>query len=157
MNTQRLMKICSVAAVCCCFSAVCADEGSAKGNEDKYHYLKKNPHKEQNPPREEQRHEEGRGSYFQEHGYARLNIPTRHYPRPGKCRIWYPDRPADRQSPPVRCGQIPLPGAWLIQHHKDRPHHVQVTVYEPKHPGVVFTIGEFEIRSGAFLREMPRR
>jgi hypothetical protein len=32
-----------------------------------------------------------------------------------------------------------------------------VKVYEPQRRGVVFSIGEFEIRSGAFLREMPRR
>ncbi|WP_420208659.1 hypothetical protein [Candidatus Electronema sp. JC] len=157
MNTQRFMKICSAAAVFCCFSAFDADEGSAKGNEDKDHHIKRHQHKEQKPPGEEQRHEGGRGSYFQEHGYAHLNIPARYYPRLGECRIWRPDRSAERQSPPVRCGQIPLPGAWLIQRHKDRPNHVQVTVYEPQRPGVVFAVGEFEIRSGAFLRDMPHR
>ncbi len=29
-----------------------------------------------------------------------INIPERYMPPPGKCRIWFPDLPPSRQSPP---------------------------------------------------------
>ena len=97
-----------------------------------------------------------RGSYFHEHGYTRLHIPKGHYPPPGECRVWYPDRPAGHQPPPGKCGRIP-PGAWLIRHPQDAPGHVHVTVYEPQRPGVVMVVGEFAIASGAFLRVVVGR
>ena len=43
-----------------------------------------------------------------------LNIPEGHYPPPGSCRVWYPDRPAGHQPPPTSCAvQVPA-GAVLI-------------------------------------------
>ena len=30
-------------------------------------------------------------------------IPPGHYPPPGHCRDWYPDRPPGHQPPPYRC------------------------------------------------------
>lgn len=152
MNMQLFAKTCSLIAFFCCFNAVFADEGSAKRNEDEYHYLRKNSH----PPVEERRNgrQIERSSYFNDNGYTHLNIPKKHYPRPGECRVWYPNR---HRSARIRCDQAPPRGAWLIQQPKNRPNHVYVKVYEPQRRGVVFSIGEFEIRSGAFLREMPRR
>lgn len=87
----------------------------------------------------------------QEHGYTRLSIPPGHYPPPGECRIWYPDRPPGHQPPPGECFPVP-PGAWLIRHPDDLPGHVHVTVYEPHHPGTILVVGEFAIGSGAFVR-----
>jgi hypothetical protein len=88
-----------------------------------------------------------------DHGYMRLNIPAGHYPPPGECRAWYPDRPPGHQPPPVKCGQAQIPpGAWLIRHPVDLPDHVHVVVYEPKRPSTVLVIGEFEIGTGAFVR-----
>jgi hypothetical protein len=94
---------------------------------------------------------DGHGSYFYDHGYTRLDIPPGHYPPPGECRIWYPDRPPGHQPPPGKCGAVP-PGAWLIRHPHEVPGHVYVTVYESQRPGTVLVVGEFEIASGAFLR-----
>lgn len=99
------------------------------------------------------RHDDRRGTYFHERGHARLNIPPGHYPPPGQCRVWYPDRPPGHQPPPGNCGPPP-PGAWLIRHPHDHPGHVHVTAYEPRHPRRVLAVGEFEIDSGAFVRLM---
>lgn len=102
-------------------------------------------------------HQDGRGSYFEEHGYTRLNIPAGHYPPPGECRIWYPDRPPGHQPPPFKCGDRVPAGAWLLHHPPDLPNAVHVTVYEPGRPGVIRAVGEFQIGSGAFIRVVLNR
>jgi len=142
MNIIRFVKFCAITAACFCF--VFTDEVAAK---------ERNYSQEHRQPQRNQQ-KEGRGSYFRDRGYTHLNIPARHYPRPGECRVWYPDR---HRSARIRCDHMPPRGTWIIQNHKNRPNHVYVKVYEPKSQGIVFSIGEFEIRSGAFLREMPRR
>ncbi len=47
-----------------------------------------------------------------------FRIPPGHYPPPGQCRIWVPNRPPGQQSPPGSCStlerQVP-PGAYLIE------------------------------------------
>lgn len=68
--------------------------------------------------------DDDRGSYFHEHGYAHLDIPAGHYPPPGECRIWYPDRPTGHQPPPGDCSHVP-PGAWVIHH----PQMVAIQTY----------------------------
>jgi hypothetical protein len=46
-----------------------------------------------------------------------VKIPPGHYPPPGECRVWYPDRPPGHQPPPGPCHvlqyQVP-PGAVLV-------------------------------------------
>ena len=45
----------------------------------------------------------------------RYNIPEGHYPPPGSCRVWFPDRPAGQQPPPGSCNvRVPY-GAVLIE------------------------------------------
>lgn len=130
-----------------------ADEGkdeSGKGRERGRHSYERNW--EPDKGRHGDRWEGGaHGSYFHEHGYAHLDIPPGHYPPPGECRIWYPDRPAGHQPPPGDCGHVP-PGAWVIRHPRDLPGRVHVDVYEPGYPGRVHVIGEFDIGSGQFIR-----
>jgi hypothetical protein len=159
MNTPRPIKLCAIIAICG-LSVVFADEGkdeSGKGKAQIHRYSKEPRHKEEKPRHfEEQRRKEDRGSYFYEHGYARLHIPPGHYPPPGECRIWYPDRPPGHQPPPGKCDRVP-PGAWLIRHPHDHPGYVHVTVYEPQRPSVVLVVGEFEIASGAFVRVVLSR
>lgn len=97
----------------------------------------------------------GDSSYFQRHGYGRLNIPKGHYPAPGECRIWYPDLPPGQQPPPGDCEPLwrtVPPGAWLIRHPEDDLNHVHVVVYDDHRPGIIRVIGEFEIASGVFVR-----
>jgi hypothetical protein len=99
---------------------------------------------------------DNRATYFQRHGYTRLNIPAGHYPPPGECRIWFPDRSPGQQPPPGNCNQVP-PGAWVIRHPQDNPGNVHVTVYEPQRPGIIHVVGEFEIGSGVFVRVLLDR
>lgn len=165
MKTSFLQMLCAVALSCVvglAFADPNKDE-SGKGGERDWHSAEKdwNDKKEGNSWKEEkdrngQREwnewtDDGRGSYFQEHGYSSLSIPPGHYPPPGECRIWYPDRPPGHQPPPGNCRNVP-PGAWLIRHPEDRPDHVHVVVYEPNRPGDVYVVGEFEIGSGSFVR-----
>lgn len=141
MRTSGLLKL-FAAFVLLTFTSAFADEGrdeSGKGEGRK------------RSSSEKHRKDDDRRYYFHQHGYTRLNIPKGHYPPPGECRIWYPDRPPGQQPPPGKCGQVP-PDAWVIRHPKDRPGYVHVTVYEPQRPSVVLVVGEFEIGTGAFVR-----
>lgn len=102
---------------------------------------------------DDRKHGEHRGhdSYFHKHGYTRLHIPPGHYPPPGECRIWYPDRPPGHQPPPGNCRRVPH-GAWVIHHPHHHKDHVHVKVYDRHRPGTVLVVGEFEIGSGNFIR-----
>ena len=57
------------------------------------------------------------GVWVERPGRASFRIPPGHYPPPGTCRVWFPDRPPGRQSPPGDCGvlerQVPA-GAYLV-------------------------------------------
>lgn len=47
-----------------------------------------------------------------------IAIPRGHWPPPGQCRIWFPDRPAGHQPPPGSCKKLRkrIPsGAFLMQ------------------------------------------
>jgi len=134
-----------------------ADEGkdeSGKGKDRKTYtekYDKKKGESGKGKDYKEKYDYADRNTYFQRHGYTQLNIPPGHYPPPGECRIWYPDRPAGQQPPPTGCNNVP-PGAWVITHPKDRPGYAHVTVFDPHRPGSVYVEGEFNIGSGTFMR-----
>ncbi len=40
---------------------------------------------------------------YQRYAEERVRVPHGHLPPPGKCRTWYPGRPAGHQPPPHRC------------------------------------------------------
>jgi hypothetical protein len=102
----------------------------------------------------------GSDGYFHEQGYTTLGIPPGHLPPPGKCRLWYPDRPPGHQPPPESCGHLrahaPV-GAWLVHRPKERPTYVDVSVYDAYQPGIVISIGLFDVDTGAFLRHLRPR
>jgi len=149
--------ILATAATLCFSVAAMADEGkdeSGKGYPSKEEHMKK---KYEGPEKEhrEYGHKRGDNDYFQSHGYTRLDIPKGHYPPPGECRIWYPDRPAGQQPPPGDCGRLIRrvpPGAWLIEHPEDKSDVVYVNAYDEYQPGVIQAVGEFNIGSGAFIK-----
>jgi hypothetical protein len=45
-------------------------------------------------------------------------VPRGHYPPPGECRVWYPNRPPGHQPPPVSCDRLRgirlEPGAFIL-------------------------------------------
>jgi hypothetical protein len=103
---------------------------------------------------DEGKDELGKG-YYHLQGYGQLNIPKGHYPAPGECRIWYPDRSPGQQPPPGKCELLRRtvpPGAWLIRHPEDDPNHVHVIVFDEQRPGTVRAVGEIETGSGVFVR-----
>ena len=82
-------------------------------------------------------------------------VPFKFIPSPGKCRVWYPDRPADQQSPSEKCleitGDVP-PGAWLV-YGGPKIKTYRIEEYDPQRPGVVIWIRYYELESGRFLRQ----
>jgi hypothetical protein len=102
----------------------------------------------------------GYDGYFPDQGYTTLGIPPGHLPPPGKCRLWYPDRPPGHQPPPESCGRLRAhapTGGWLIHRPQHEPHYVDVSVYDAYQPGIVISIGLFDVDTGAFLRHLRPR
>jgi hypothetical protein len=132
-----------------------ADEGKdeARGKERK-------EKQEKHRPEARDRGHGGYDTYFHEHGHTTLGIPEGHLPPPGKCRLWYPDRPPGHQPPPESCGRLRYhapAGAWLIHRPKRKPKYVDVSVYDAYRPGIVITIGIFDVETGAFMRHVKPR
>jgi hypothetical protein len=53
-----------------------------------------------------------------ERAYAEVEIPRGHIPPPGKCRIWFPDRPPGHQPKPGKCKKLRYrvpAGAYLVR------------------------------------------
>jgi hypothetical protein len=152
MKVTNLLRLCVVLACCCAGTAWAAQEkGESKKTNERARVVRYERDSER---------EKDHDSYFERHGYTRLNIPKGHYPPPGECRIWYPDRPAGHQPPPVKCdrarSEVP-PGAWVIRHPDDDPEHVHVAVYDERRPGSILVIGQFKIATGVFVRVVVNR
>jgi hypothetical protein len=44
-----------------------------------------------------------------------VDVPPGHYPPPGECRVWFPDRPPGQQPPPGSCDVRVPRGAVLVE------------------------------------------
>lgn len=146
---RLLVPLAFVALTGCASIGLEGPYGSVNINQPRYGYSQ--------PPQSYPQSQKSDRSYFHEHGYTELDIPRGHYPPPGECRIWYPDRPAGHQPPPVKCGSSVPASAWLIHHPHDLPNSVHVKVYEPQRPGVIRAVGEFDIGSGVLVRVVLNR
>lgn len=153
-----MIKRTAVTAVACLLAlstGAFADEGkdeSGKGKQrDRYESKDKDKHEDKDRYNDKDKRD-GKGSYFHQRGDAR--IPNGHLPPPGECRIWYPDRPAGHQPPPFKCDQTRgrvEPGGWYMRPGR-QPEEVEVSVYDPRRPGIVVDVGIFDSRSGSMIR-----
>ena len=82
-----------------------------------------------------------------------VGIPREFIPKPGNCRVWFPDRSPNEQPQPERCLEIPeVPaGAWVVYGGAVIKTY-RIEEYDPDNEGVVTYINYFGIESGRFLR-----
>ena len=68
-------------------------------------------------------------------------VPKGHYPPPGECRVWYPNRPPGQQPPPTSCDRLVgvrlEPGAFIL--HGDQAYDAEYNWREEerRRPGTV--------------------
>lgn len=91
--------------------------------------------------------------------YSRLDIPYGHYPPPGECRLWYPNRPPGQQPPPRDCRSLrSVPrGAWLIRRPHDDAESVYISARGNPDRDVFDVVGIFEAATGRLIREIDGR
>lgn len=168
MNLSRVIHLCALTAACCCVAGFGADLAQAGHGKDKHHSGKPEHydkgHWQQPPPPPRVQHggkpktqgqiywqQPPRQSYFHKHGHTRLGLSPNQYPPPGECRVWFPGK---HQPALFNCGMVPPPGAWVLHRPRRNPGQVRVRVYDPQRPNAMLSIGEFDLRSGVFLREL---
>jgi hypothetical protein len=78
-----------------------ADEGK-----DEAHGQERKEHKEKHRRKAKDWEHRGYNGYLPEHEYTTLGIPPGHLSPPGKCGLWYPDRPPGHQPPRESCGHL---------------------------------------------------
>jgi hypothetical protein len=68
-----------------------------------------------------------------------MHIPPGHYPPPGHCRLWYPDRPPGHQPPPVPCEQAAGVGSgvFILYNGKAWDAGYDWQAHARRHPGSV--------------------
>ncbi|KUG07498.1 hypothetical protein [Solirubrum puertoriconensis] len=68
-------------------------------------------------------------------------VPRGHYPPPGQCRIWYPNRPPGHQPPPTDCrsliGRRLEPGAFILHGNQAYDAEYDWRAEERRRPGSV--------------------
>ena len=79
----------------------------------------------------------------------------KHYPPPGKCRVWYPGQPPGHQPPATSChtarGDRPA-GAWVLYRPPNEKKVIEVTAYDGLKPKVVVWVRLYDAKTGEFLR-----
>ena len=88
---------------------------------------------------------------------ATLNVPPGQLPRPGLCRLWFPDRPPGRQPKARPCAEVESgapAGTWVLYRPSQDRNVVHVRYVDDRRAGVVVWIRVFDASSGAFVRDM---
>jgi hypothetical protein len=89
-----------------------------------------------------------------------LKVPPGHFPKPGECRLWFPDRPPGQQPAPGSClglGRIAPAGTWILYRPSNDKKVVHARVIDPKKDGVVVVVRVYDSKKGTYLRdEKPR-
>src|SRR5688572_5512304 len=85
-----------------------------------------------------------------------LKVPPGHFPRPGECRLWFPDRPPGQQPHAGSCmglGRIAPAGTWILYRPANDKKILHARVIDPKKDGVVVVVRVYDARKGTYLRE----
>jgi hypothetical protein len=88
---------------------------------------------------------------------ATLNVPPGQLPKPGLCRLWFPDRPPGRQPKARPCAEVESgapAGTWVLYRPSQDRAVVHVRYLDDRRAGVVVWIRVFDASSGAFVRDM---
>ena len=66
------------------------------------------------------------------------HVPAGHYPPPGECRVWYPDRPPGHQPPPGPCNhQYADRGSFVLYNGRAWDADYNWRAHAHRHPGAV--------------------
>ena len=158
MRSTRFVLLCLCTALL--LMASMAATAVADEWKDEAHGKARKGHKEKHRSKGKTWEHHGDDGDFHKHGSTTLGIPSGHLPPPGKCRLWYPDRPPGHQPPSESCGHLRAhapAGGWLIYRPTHEPHNVEVSVYDAYQPGLVISIGLFDVETGVFLRHLRPR
>lgn len=70
-----------------------------------------------------------------------IHVPPGHYPPPGECRVWYPERPPGHQPPPVPCHHLHAGrGAFVLYNSRAWDADYDWRSHARRHPGTVVII-----------------
>lgn len=71
-------------------------------------------------------------------GPRTIHVPPGHYPPPGECRVWYPDRPPGHQPSPGSCHHLHAGhGAFVLYNGHAWDADYDWRRYARRHPGTV--------------------
>jgi hypothetical protein len=82
-----------------------------------------------------------------------LGIPRGHLPPPGRCRVWFPDRPPGHQPQPAECREAMATapaGTWVLYRADREEVHVRDV---GRHAGTVVRVRVYQVNGGHYLRE----
>lgn len=89
-----------------------------------------------------------------------LKVPPGHFPKPGECRLWFPDRPPGQQPAPGSCvglGRIAPAGTWILYRPTSDKKVIHARVMDPKKDGVVIAVRVYDSKKGTYLRDEKLR
>lgn len=90
-----------------------------------------------------------------------LGIPPAQLPSPGNCRVWYPGRPAAKQSPAQSCAQADSAAteeSWILYRPREDPRVIHVRSIDPDSVDLVLRMRVYDAERGTYLgTKQPKR
>jgi hypothetical protein len=89
-------------------------------------------------------------------GRIPLAVQAEYFPRPGQCRVWFPDRPAAQQARPAGCSGISRrapAGAWILRRTRNDPNVIFVDYIDADNGGVIVKTSAYDAATSRFLRD----